>query len=104
MNRKKDEKELARERIEKLLSLASDIHEERPELADRYVELAWRIKTRCNLRLPDRLKRKFCRKCRSLWIPDKTCRVRTRSSRPPHLIITCLKCGYIKRIPYKESK
>ncbi|MFP4006077.1 MAG: ribonuclease P protein component 4 [Candidatus Hadarchaeia archaeon] len=96
--------DLARERVKKLLNSAQEIHGDNPALADRYVDLAWKIKTKCNLRLGDSLKRKFCRKCRSVWIPGKTCRFRISSKRPPHLVITCEECGYIKRIPYKESK
>lgn len=102
--RKADLKTTALERVERLLDMASSIYDERPELAHCYVELAWKIKTRYNLDLPSSLKRRFCRKCRSLWIPGETCRVRLRSSRPPHVVVTCLECGYEKRFPYKDAK
>lgn len=97
-------KSIALERVKKLLALASSIFEENPDLANRYTELAWKIKTRYNLRLPPQQKRKFCRKCRTFCIPGKTCRVRLRSSRPPHIVITCLECDYKRRIPYKSQK
>lgn len=97
-------KKIALERIERLLDFASKIFKERPELAHRYAELVWKIKTRYNLKLPQRLKRKFCKKCQSFWVPGKTCRVRLKSSRPPHVVINCLECGYEKRIPYKDRK
>lgn len=101
---KAEVRSIAMERVERLIDLASDVYDSRPELAHRYVELAWRIKTRYNLSLPSRLKRKFCRKCLSLWVPGVTCRVRLRPSRPPHMAVTCLECGRVWRIPYKRRK
>lgn len=103
-NRKSDLKSIALERVERLLGFASSIFGRRPDLAHRHAELAWKIKTRYNLRLPNRLKRKFCRKCQSFWVPGKTYRVRLRSSRSPHITITCLECGHAKRITYKKGK
>ncbi|MEA1904525.1 MAG: ribonuclease P [Candidatus Hadarchaeota archaeon] len=103
-SRRNRQKAIALERVERLLELARQIFKDRPKLAHRYVELAWRLKTRHNLKLPQRLKLKFCRKCRSPWIPGVTCRVRTRAKRPPHVVITCLQCSYEKRIPYKPRK
>ncbi len=88
---------IAMERVKKLLKMADSIFEENPKLANRYVELAWKIKTRYNLRLSREFKIKFCRKCRSFLVPGETCRFRFRSSR---MVITCLECGYEKRIPY----
>lgn len=103
-NRKSKTKSIALERVFRLLNLAEENFDKRPELSNQYVEQAWKIKTRYNLKLPSSIKRKFCRKCQTFWVPGETCRVRLRPSRPPHLSITCLNCGYIKRIPYKEKK
>ena len=90
-------KELAAERVERLFELAEDIFKTRPILADSYVRAAWRLKTKYNLRLPKNLKRKFCRKCLSFWRPGVSCRVRIQSGR---VVVTCLKCGRITRLPY----
>ncbi len=98
---KAEHKRIAAERMERLFELADEIFDGRPELADRYVQLAWRLKTRYNVRPPARLKRKFCRKCLSFWKPGASCRVRIQSGR---VTITCLKCGYIVRLPYKPKK
>jgi len=92
--------QIAVERIEKLLNFATLVYNEKPKLAHRYAELAWNIKTRYNLELASELKNKLCRKCQSFWLPGETCRVRLRSSRSPRIVITCLNCGYKKRIPY----
>ncbi len=102
MSRKKRKlKSIALERVKRLLDFASKIFKENPELAHRYAEMAWKLKTRYNLKLPKPLKLKICRKCQKLWVPGKTCRVRLRSNQP-YMSITCLNCGYIKRIPYKN--
>lgn len=101
MTRNKSElKRIGKERVERLLDLASSVFDRRPELAHRYAELAWKIKTRYNLRLPKELKRKFCRRCQTFWVPGETCRVRLRSPNPPRIVITCLECGYKRRVPY----
>ncbi|MGC8816830.1 MAG: ribonuclease P protein component 4 [Candidatus Hadarchaeum sp.] len=90
-------RELALERVARLFEQAEKIFASNPELADRYVRAAWRLKTRYNLRLPGDIRLKFCRKCLSYWKPGVTCRVRVKSKR---IIITCLKCGRVKRLPW----
>jgi len=92
-------KKLAAERMKHLLEMAEGVFRKSPELADRYVQLAWKLATRYNVRFPPHLKRKFCRRCKSFWVPSITCRVRTRPD-PPRVIITCLRCGRITRLPY----
>ncbi len=91
-------KKIAAERMERLLGLAEETFKQRPKLADRYVRLAWKLKTRYNLKLPSHLKRKFCRKCFSFWKPGASCRVRVQSGR---VVVTCLQCGRVTRLPYK---
>jgi len=95
--RKQTKEKIASERLKKLIKMAEDVFEKNPELSDRYVELAWRIKTRYNLKLPKELKIKICRKCQTLQIPEKTCRFRLKDSK---LVVTCLDCGHQKRYPY----
>jgi ribonuclease P protein subunit RPR2 len=89
-------KKIAGERVERLLSLAEEVAKEDPKLSDRYVALAWRIKTKYNLRLPRSLKLRFCRRCLSYWKPGETSRVRIREG---ILTITCMRCGWIYRLP-----
>ena len=93
-------KEIAAERVERLFELAEGEFKLHPKRADRYVRLAWKLKTRYNLKFPEHLKRKFCRKCLSFLKPGASCRVRVQSS---CIIITCLRCGHIARLPYKPS-
>jgi len=98
---KDDYKTIAVERIERLFELAERVFEKHPELADRYVKLAWKIATRYNIRLPATLKRKFCRKCLSFLRPGVSCRVRVK---PSYVIVTCLRCGRQVRLLYKPKK
>lgn len=100
---KAENKAIAAERIERLFELAEQVSSRRPELANRYVRLAWRLATRYNVRLPPRLKGKFCRKCMTFLKPSVSCRVRTRP-KPPCIIITCLRCGHQMRIPYGKRE
>lgn len=100
---KAKQREIALERIERLLKFASSILDNQTELAHRHAELAWKLKTRYNLELPNNLKLKICRKCHAFWVPGRTCRVRLHSNHTPHITMTCEKCGYMKRIPYKKS-
>jgi ribonuclease P protein subunit RPR2 len=96
-----DFRAIAAERVERLLELAELSFRNHPDLSDRYVQLAWRLKTRYNLKLPQRLKRKFCRKCLSFWRPGVSCRVRIRQS---SVTITCLRCGRVIRLPFESKK
>ena len=95
---KRTEKELALSRIEKLLELAEIVKFEDYKLAKRYVELSRRIASRYRIRLPKEL-RNFCRKCFYPYRHDKI-RVRIKKDR---VIITCLNCGYIRRVPLKSN-
>lgn len=94
-------RELALERVTLLFDQAERIFAKNSELADRYVRAAWRLKTRYNLRLPRDIRLKFCRKCLCYWKPGITCRVRVKSKT---IIITCLRCGRVKRLPYGSKR
>lgn len=92
-------KEIAEERIEILFKLAEEkARKGEPEPAERYIKIARRIGTRCNVRLKKEYKLKICRKCSAFLIPGRNCRVRTAKNRT---VITCLKCGAVKRFPLR---
>jgi ribonuclease P protein subunit RPR2 len=99
MKPKDDNRELAMSRVLRLLELAEasaiagDL-----ERAHEYVSNAWTIKLKFRLRLPAEQKRLFCKKCLSFLLDGKTARVRVKDG---ILTTTCLKCGEIKRIPFK---
>lgn len=95
---------IAKERIEKLFRLASECHSRDPVLADRYVELARKIGMKCQVRIPKRFKMCFCKECNSFLVPGVSSRIRNRHDGKGKVIITCLKCGMIKRYPMNREK
>jgi len=99
MRRKQKEEalEIAKERVEKLFEMAEKAAAEGDfGAADRYVEMAWKIKLKFRLKLTDYQKRLFCRKCLKFLADGKTGRYRTEDKQ---LVITCLKCGNARRYP-----
>ncbi|MEM2123194.1 MAG: ribonuclease P [Candidatus Bathyarchaeia archaeon] len=97
-------KELAMERFKILLNMAHSVFPKDPERARRYVQIALNIAKKVNLRPPPREKLKICKKCLTPIIPGKTGRIRIRPEHGSKLIITCLECGNIKRIPLSKRK
>jgi len=92
-------KEIAEERIEILFKLAEENAKTgREDLAKRYIEIARRIGTRCNVRLKKEYKLKICRKCGALLIPGRNCRVRAIKN---CVVYTCLECNAVKRFPIR---
>ncbi len=102
MKRKKPEwqLEIARERIEKLFSLAGSAYDSNPDRSRRYIELARKIGLRYNVRLDKGEKRSFCKKCNTILVPGKTSQTHL-DSRTKVIIIKCQNCNYISRYPYK---
>lgn len=90
--------DMAEQRIGRLFRLAQDIYPKSPELANRYVDIARRISMRHRVSIPREFKRRICKECGSFLVPGENCRIRIDGK---NIIITCLKCGAIKRYPYK---
>jgi ribonuclease P protein subunit RPR2 len=93
--------EIARERIEILFRLALEVFHYNPRLAQRYVDLARRISMKNKVRIKKQWKLLICKNCKRLLIPGVNCRIRLQQRREPHLVISCLDCEGIKRIPLK---
>ncbi len=89
--------EMALKRIRELFNQADEVFEKKPELADRYVELARKISMKYKVRIPSELKKRFCKHCHRYLIPGKNCTVRIAKSR---VIYTC-ECGKHMRFPFK---
>ena len=92
-------RQIARERIEILLKLARQSFSEDPSLSKRYMELARLIGMRAGVRLPRSTKAFICKRCGTLLVPGRNCRVRIRSETGGTVLITCLDCGNKKRYP-----
>lgn len=89
---------MAISRIEILMQRAEAVYSEDKTLADRYAALARRLVTRHNAKIPDKWKRRICKKCGKFLVPGSNCRVRTHKKR---ITITCLECNNVVRIPFK---
>ncbi len=97
---KKLERRIARERIEILFKMMESMRDQDYELARRYVELAKRIAMKYRVKIPKKYKILFCKKCLYPY-RDGLFRVRVRKSR---VIITCLNCGYERRVPIRPKR
>ena len=94
----REQKEIARERINALFRQAKEVFKEKPELADRYVFLARKIAMRYKLRIPFELKRRFCKHCYKYLVSGRNCRIRVQRGK---IVYYCLKCKRFMRVPYK---
>jgi len=94
--------EIARERINILLSEARKNLDRDTKLSKRYTELAWKISMRTKVKIPREQKQYICKSCGLPLIPGKNARVRilARNSR---IVITCLNCGALRRYPFSKK-
>ncbi|MFQ5761802.1 MAG: ribonuclease P [Candidatus Bathyarchaeia archaeon] len=92
-------KRVARRSIDDLLAKALDTHPREPDLADRYADTARRISMRCRVPLGKEWKLHICKRCKRFLTPNVSSRIRIRPRRSSHVTITCLHCGYVRRIP-----
>jgi len=94
---------IAKQRIAILFEEAKKTYETNPKLAVRHVKSARRIAMAARLRLPVGFKRETCRRCNALLVQGRNCRVRVKQKREPHVVITCLSCGYQSRIKLNKK-
>ncbi|MDH5806464.1 MAG: ribonuclease P protein component 4 [Candidatus Methanomethylicaceae archaeon] len=104
MHKNKIMKDIAIQRIEGLFKLAIENVKSNPSLSDRYVEMALEISKRTRVRIPKKWKYFICKSCHSFLYPGIRSRVRIVPRRSPHVVITCLICGEIKRYLIKKRK
>lgn len=97
---KKQRKIIAEKRIIILFNLAEkNAHDNRFDLADRYVKLARKLSMRYLIKIPSEYKRSYCKHCCSYLLPSVNSRFRIRNKT---LVIFCEKCGKFTRIPLKS--
>lgn len=92
---------LAKEHMKVLFELAEKEFCKHPERSHRYVEIARNISMRTRTRIPWYLRRRFCSGCHHYLVYGKNCRVRTKNMK---VVITCLDCGSVMRIPFVREK
>ncbi len=96
---KKVQKEIAKRRIGKLFLLAEESAlKGKINLANRYVEIARKIKMKYLVPMPIEYKRRYCKHCYSYLLPDVSCRIRISKGK---VVIYCNKCKKLTRIPFK---
>jgi ribonuclease P protein subunit RPR2 len=100
---RRENQAIAHERIGILFQRAQDVFNLEPELSQHYVELARKLSMRYKVKIPIELRRMICRQCKRLIIPGKTCRIRIKHKREPHVVITCLICEEHMRIPLRKK-
>lgn len=97
---KRDAKDIAGERIDRLFGLAEgEARTGNDARGRRYVELALRIGERHKVRAGH--KRTYCPECHAYLIAPRTVRVRTGRGR---ISMTCLLCGHVSRYPLTKAR
>ncbi len=94
-DRKAGARDLARERIEILVSSA--LRERDVTLAKRQAALAKKIAMRHRVRLPYSIRQLFCKKCKAFIVPGRTLRVRVGRANTKAVRLTCAICGHTYR-------
>ncbi|MEK6808523.1 MAG: ribonuclease P [Nanoarchaeota archaeon] len=99
--KKTEEKDIARKRILKLFCEGKKVFNSDSKLSNRYIELARKLSMKFKVRIPNHLKRRFCKYCNYYLVPDKNCRIRLHKTR---VIYYCLNCKRFMRIHYKQNR
>ena len=68
--------------------------EKDPPRAKTYLKMAWELVKRNKVRLTKEQKKKFCKRCFSLWIPEETVKIEKKGN----LVEYSCKCGFKKKI------
>ena len=92
---------IAEERIDILFNKADEVFTKHPERSHRYVEMARNIAKKYNMNMPDTWGKRFCHSCYHFMKPGLNCQIRLSES---SVVIKCLECGKINKIPYIKEK
>ena len=94
---KQNTKEIAKERIDILISNALREVNNDDKLSNSQANIAKKIAMRLRLRLPYYIRQLYCKKCKQFISPGRNARVRIGQSNIKAVRITCLKCGHVYR-------
>ncbi|MDR0797286.1 MAG: hypothetical protein LBE70_00985 [Nitrososphaerota archaeon] len=97
-------KQIAQQRIDILFKQATDVGKTNPALATEYIRAAKKIAMAARFPIPAKQKRCICKQCETLLVTGYNNRVRIQQKREPHVVVTCLNCGYHSRIHIKTRK
>ncbi len=90
-------RKIALERIQILIFNAISNAKTNPELSQRQAQIARRICTRHNIRIPYDLRIIFCKKCKSFIAPGINSKIRLGRASVKSIRISCNLCGHIYR-------
>jgi ribonuclease P protein subunit RPR2 len=90
-------RKIALERMQILIDNAISNARTNPELSQRHAQLARRISTKYNIRMPYVLRIVFCKKCKSFIAPGINSKIRLGRTSVKSIRITCNFCGHTYR-------
>ena len=83
------------ERIYRLFELAEQEFSRHPERSRRYVELARKIGTKNKVKVPNELRKSFCKKCGSFLKQGTNSSLGKEGSL---LTLACKECGFVRKM------
>lgn len=98
LKKKKNDRKIAKERINTLFKKADKAFKREPVLAHKYIHSARKLAMKFKIRIPSELKRRICKHCYRYLVPNINCRIRTNKG---SIIYYCLECKKYMRFRYK---
>jgi ribonuclease P protein subunit RPR2 len=92
---KEQQKKIAKERIDYLFLQANNIFSKNSSLANRYVQIALKLRDRCKVTITKKQKAMFCKACKHFLVPGVNCIVRLKNKA---LVYHCKACGNIRKL------
>ena len=92
---------IAIDRMNILFENAEKQFHQHPERSDRYVEMAKKLSTKYNTKIPKKWSRRYCRKCNCFLCYGHNSTVRLINNQ---INIFCGECGHVMKIPYQREK
>ena len=93
--------EIAQERMDILFSRAEKEFSQHPERSHRYVQLARKLSTKYNTKIPQKWNRRFCKNCFKFLSYGSNSTIRLIDEK---ININCNECGHVMKIPYYKEK
>jgi ribonuclease P protein subunit RPR2 len=92
---------IAKERMDILFTLAMKEFPKNSSRSHRYVEIARDISKKYKAKIPQKWSRSYCKNCYKFLFPGKNSNVRLISS---EVHIKCHECDNVMIVPYKKEK
>ncbi len=98
---KLEQKKQAKETLMQLFQIAEQNFSKNKQKSDKCAKQIRKLQLKFKIKLPAEIKRRICKKCDKFLKPGENCKIRTKDGK---LIIHCLECKNIFRMPYKPKK